>query len=278
MIAPVAGKKYKPVQHLLAINRELAPRLGVKLDPAFKSVAAPKLSAWARRVVERIVATIFKPLLKLKPITKENVWFVLGALSGITDRVLLFWEHEAVPIMKRQLPPDLYGNPKALAATLGNDLLTPAYRKMLGLGRQNRTSVTKAAGELFCAQLASAKIVTDQFYALALSSGTKSYYLYKKGSQYGISAFLTENGEFAGDKGRFALYQELLAAMPVIEKMRLAKPRKTRRDLHEMITAELGQNIVGDYKRFCAICDDIGLVLSPRGRPPSSINTKLRVC
>lgn len=273
----MSGRQYKPIQYVVAFNRGLMSRLKAEVHPAVRKISAPKLPKWAENTLDRITATAFKPLKQLLPITAQNIWFKVGAAAGILERIRAFWAHDAEKELQRELPSDLYNDPERLVKLMGTEVLLPAYREMFGARFQPGVSFIGAVGDQFEEDLHNLKRRADQLYAWAFSFSTKAMCEFNEGSRHGWNCFLSESGELAAGTLRIVMYQEFLAAMPVIEEMRKAKPKKTRKDLHEMFTVQLGQNVVGDYKRFCAICDDIGLVLSPRGRPCSPEKTKRRV-
>lgn len=268
---------YNPVQYVVAFNHRLLTQEGVKVHPAVCKIALPRLPQWADKVLHRIRTTVLKPISQLLPITVENLWFKVGMASGFLERFLLFYAHEFERWLMRELPRELSEHPEAFERVMGTDVLLPVWREMLGKDCRADSSIDEMGEQLFTRQLVEMQSRVDYLYAAAFAHGTAACLQYNEGRQQGLTSFLTSTGEFAGGTCRFAIYQELLAAMPFIEEMRTAKPKKTRRDLHEMFTAKLGQNVVGDYKRFCAICDDVGLVMSPRGRPRAPINTKRRV-
>jgi hypothetical protein len=62
--------------------------------------------------------------------------------------------------------------------------------------------------------------------------------------------FLDTEGEFTGDRGRTALYMELLALWPEIVEMQKAEPPKSRRDLQRWLIEEKKVFLAGDDDWF----------------------------
>jgi hypothetical protein len=83
----------------------------------------------------------------------------------------------------------------------------------------------------------------------------------------GFLVLLDDQGDFAVRKNRHEMYLLLLLHWPEIAEMQKTQPPKTRRDLLDWLEKREGTQLVSDQKQFNEICDDIGLVLAPPGRP-----------
>jgi hypothetical protein len=101
--------------------------------------------------------------------------------------------------------------------------------------------------------------------ALAQKAESQSEYL--SGLAEGYEMVLDAQGQFVGDRGRTAIYLELLSRWEEIEEMRQATPRKSCAHLYERVASCLGDPRRERFDWFYGVCKHVGLGLGLEGRP-----------
>jgi hypothetical protein len=83
----------------------------------------------------------------------------------------------------------------------------------------------------------------------------------------GLSKFINDSGQFAGESNRAGVYWFLLLVWPEISQMQRARPAKTRSDFAVWLEpfARAGIVSVGDLDQIRDVCDDLGLKFAGRG-------------
>jgi hypothetical protein len=90
------------------------------------------------------------------------------------------------------------------------------------------------------------------------------------GMYEGYEIFLDTEGQFAGDRGRSALYFVLLARWTEIEEMRRAQPPVTCLQLYKLLAPGLGDSACRRFEWFKVFSKEIGLKMTTQGRPRKS--------
>jgi hypothetical protein len=83
----------------------------------------------------------------------------------------------------------------------------------------------------------------------------------------GLSRFINDSGQFAGESNRAGVYWFLLLAWPEISQMQRARLPKTRSDFALWLEPFVKAGIVsiGDLDQIRDVCDDLGLKFAGRG-------------
>ena len=119
--------------------------------------------------------------------------------------------------------------------------------------------------------------VQSNWETLAYEWSSQAFVEYNQGMADGMTDFLDENGQLAGESERAGIYAFLLMLWPEIRAMQAAKPRKTLTDLHECLKPFMQAGLIPamDIDYFRDVCappqSGIGLSLRPLiRRPPSA--------
>ena len=120
--------------------------------------------------------------------------------------------------------------------------------------------------ELLERQLEVCEKVKQTAFHFVSQEGPRNSARFFKGLEEGYRLFLDAEGKYSGDRGRTAIYLELIICQLEIEKMRRRLPARSRNDFYDYIqdTTELPAK---RYKWFNDICDEIGLSAKGVGRP-----------
>ncbi|HEY3854542.1 MAG TPA: hypothetical protein VGO67_09130 [Verrucomicrobiae bacterium] len=229
------------------------------------------LPKWYVKILERLVKTILKPILKLRPAGEVN-WENFGRIIGIVERFKTFLSHDVErEWVEAGLDKMTDQQWEKLEPQLGLDKAREQMAQSLGRPLGKDEPLENAANELtdrLEKYLESLKSVAYRHLAL---QHPKTTILFHKGVAEGYKCFLDVDGSFAGDRGRTRLYFELLAHRNEIEKFRQENPGASRRDLQQWILRETTIPILDDDEWFDHLCDEICLGVKGVGRKSKTV-------
>jgi hypothetical protein len=203
----------------------------------------PELPPWAKNICGQLRLTIFKRLLELEPVKGNLDWKELGRLMGACQRHLGISAEAAPELVKVKSPVKWQINEPGAGTSVPVTI------------NDCRRQMRKTFDELFRAGLARSPQKQKEFLC---------------GLAEGYEVFMDAQGQFSGDRGRTAVYLELLGRWVDIEEMRRADPPPTCLDFYQRIASALGDPRQQRFDWFVDVCNEIGLGLRKRGRPRKS--------
>ena len=204
----------------------------------------------------------------------EIDWAKVGQLSGILDRCLRFVDQEAAESLEHDglsnLPPEktaelllLLGGPKFVQQNEGQ-FAGKSFDKIMTEMLETQVAIHAPA----------AGVSEFKFNALAKLDGVESMVDLNRGKGKGLTGFLDEDGQLAGESPRAGIYIFLMLGWPEIKAMLESNPNKTIRDLHEWLLPFMRAGFVTftEIETLCDVCEPpprgIGLSLRPlKARP-----------
>ena len=261
-------KHTPPTAFELLMNLQCDLRAEMNLDPLPHWRQTRPTPEWVKNICGSLRRTILKSVLKLRPKSQTEInWRNYGRCIGIMERYKTFLNQDVPRILENEgfneISPEKW---EKIQPLLGEETAREYYLKVLKRPADDPaplTELVELAIQKQSEHLEALKQVA--FYHLAHQSA-KPGKVFLKGMSEGYTAFLNEDGEFAGDDRRADIHFELLAWQHDIEKMRRIIPQKNNQHL----VSELKK--LSEFKNkspnwFKEVFKDIKLSIGPRGRP-----------
>lgn len=223
---------------------------------------------WAKNICGRLRRTILKPVLKLRPVAAAGInWRNYGRCIGIMKRYEVFLGQDVPRILEREgfnaIRPEKWGK---IQPVLGEEAAREYYLKFLQRPADDATTLEDLAAEAIQKQIENLDKLRDAAFFHLAQQSAKDANLFLKGMSEGFTAFLNEEGEFAGEDRRADIHLELLAWQHDIEKMRRSLPPKTNKHLAcELKKIPEFKNRSQDW--FNEVFKSVKLSVGSRGRP-----------
>jgi hypothetical protein len=261
-------KHTPPTAFELLMNLQCDLRAEMNLDPLPHWRQTRPTPDWAKNICGKLRRTILKSVLKLKPKSRTEInWRNYGRCIGIMERYMVFLNHDVPRILEKEgfndISPEKW---KKIQPLLGEETAREYYLKVLKRPADDPAPLTELAELAIQKQSEHLEALKQvAFYHLAHQSA-KPGKVFLKGMSEGYTAFLNEDGEFAGDDRRADIHFELLAWQHDIEKMRRIIPQKNNQHLvSELKKLSEFKNKSPDW--FKEVFKDIKFSIGPRGRP-----------
>jgi hypothetical protein len=151
-----------------------------------------------------------------------------------------------------------------------HDQLRKHVIKQLGRKVKASEKTKELEIELLNSRIQQLEKIRDGAFRFMAQRSAKDNAMFHKGLMQGYSAFIDEDGEFCGDRGRTEIYAELLSSSHQIEKMRRMLPAKNDADLYDHLSPwyRFPQSRKVGIEWLRDVCDDISLYMTgKRGRP-----------
>ena len=203
----------------------------------------PELPPWAKNICGQLRLTIFKRLLELEPVKDNSDWREIGRLMGACQR------HLGISAVAAPEPAKEKSLVKWQITEPGTGVSVPVTINDCNLRLRRAFDESLQAG---------------------LTQSPQQQKEFLCGLAEGYEVFMDAQGQFAGDRGRTAVYFELLGRWVDIEEMRRADPPPTCLDFYQRIASALGDPRQQRFDWFVDVCNEIGLGLRKRGRPRKS--------
>jgi len=216
---------------ILSIIKDLYDACGVPMYEPAATPDVPELPRWAKNICEQLRLTIFKRVLELRPEGEKIDWHNFGRMLGVCQRLAAYLKNGRAEKSKEASKPNL---------APPTDLLEQV------------------------------EVAFVDSMDAALAQKVQSQCEYLSGLAEGYEMFLDTQGQFTGDRGRTALYFELLSRWLEIEEMRQAQPPVTCNQLYQLLAPKLGDPGCKQFEWFKVFCKEIGLSMTTQGRPCKS--------
>jgi hypothetical protein len=225
-----------------------------------------ELPKWCSKILEQLVKTILKPILKLKPGRTVN-WRNYGKMIGFFERYKTFITHDVDRMFKEEGLDKITDQQwEQLEPPLGLAMLRERLTILLARPVADGEPLDNLVNEALDRQLMHLEnLKSDAFRQLALE-GAKTTTLFFKGMAEGYNFFLDVDGGYVGDRGRTRLYLDFLIHRMEIEKYRQTMTGKSRRDLQHWLIDHTGIRIPAEEEWFDHYCDEICLRMKGVGR------------
>ena len=261
-------KHSPPTAFELLMNLQCDLRAEMNLDPLPHWRQTRPTPEWAKNICGSLRRTILKSVLKLRPKSQTEInWRNYGRCIGIMERYKTFLNQDVPRILEKEgfndISPEKW---EKIQPRLGEETARKYYLKVLKRLADDPAPLVELAELAIQKQLENLEALKQvAFYHLAHQSA-KAGKIFLKGMSEGYTAFLNEDGEFAGDDRRAEIHLELLAWQHDIEKMRRMIPQKNNQHLvSELKKLSEFKNKSQDW--FKEVFKDIKLSIGPRGRP-----------
>ena len=197
-----------------------------------------------------------------KKVVRLN-WKNLGRIFGIAARCFRYAELEARDDLKNEGIDD----PKTLCTVIfGKQWVMENQAKIISESLD--VLLSESLNQLIQPQVAVLNAMQPKWGALAYQWSPAAMAELNEGMAEGMTRFLDENGQLAGESRRAGIYNFLLLAWPEINAMLRSSPKKTISDLHEWMQPfmRLGFTAYFEIETLRDVC----------ATPPSGIGLKLR--
>jgi len=261
-------KHTPPTAFELVMNLQCDLRAEMKLDPLPHWQQTRPSSSWTKNICGNFRRTILKSVLKLRPkSTTEINWRNFGRCIGIMERYKTFLNQDVPQILEKMGVNDISPEKwEKIQPLLGEENAREYYLKILKRPADDPTPLAELVELAQQNQWEHLEAIKKMAYYHIGQQGAKATNLFLKGMWEGYTAFLNEDGEFAGDDRRTDIHLELLAWQHDIEKMRRLIPQKNNQHLvSELKQLPEFKNKTQDW--FKEVFKDIKLSIGPRGRP-----------
>jgi hypothetical protein len=227
----------------LAVNRA---RGQGSVEPEHSACLPP----WCHRIADLFAKTVLKSLIALDPKGQFDARN-FGRLTGFFLRAGVFVLKEIEPLLLKEGLLDLSkSEEKKIEEHLGLELLFRIASKALNRPIRNENQLFNQFGR-YAEKGAVDWMKRNKTVLLHLwGQSVEQQHRFLCGIPEGFMTFLDTEGEFTGDRGRTALYMELLALWPEIVEMQKAEPPKSRRDLQRWLIEEKKVFLAGDDDWF----------------------------
>lgn len=252
----------------LVMNLQCELRAEMNLAPLPHWQQTRPTPDWAKNICQRLRRTILKSVLKLRPNPKAGInWRNYGRCIGIIKRYRIFLRQDVPQIFEREglndISPEKW---EKIQPLLGEETAREYYLKLLNRPADDPASLEELTQLAIEKQLANLEALEQLAFFHVSHQSAKTANIFLKGISEGFTAFLNEDGEFAGDDRRADVHLELLACQHDIEKMRRSLPQKNNKHLvRELRKLPEFKNKSQDW--FKEVFKSIKLSIGPRGRP-----------
>lgn len=257
-----------PTAFELVMNLQCELRAQMNLDPLPHWKQTRPTPEWAKNICCKLRCTILKSVLKLRPKPNGEInWRNYGRCIGIMERYKAFLNHDIQQVLEKEglnnISPEKW---EKIQPLLGEKTGRDYYLKVLKRPADDPTPLVELVELIRQRQFEHLEAIKRvAFYHLANQSA-KVGNIFVKGMSEGYTAFLNEDGEFAGDDRRAGIHLELFGWQHDIEKMRRMIPPKNNQHLvSELKKLSEFRNKPQDW--FKEVFKDIKLSIGPRGRP-----------
>jgi hypothetical protein len=252
-------------EQVSTVQRGLCQSAGLSADNS-PEARTDELPNWCSKIVEQLVKTILKPIIKLRPSGSVN-WRNYGKMIGLFERYKTFITHDIERMFTEQGFDKITDQQwEKITPLFGLDKLRERLAVLLGRPVADDEPLENAVNELLERQFQHLdNLKCDAFRHLA-QQDAKATSLFFKGMAEGYNCFLGTDGRYVGDRGRTRLYLEFLAHRMEIEKFRRTMPGASRRDLQKWVIHETKIPITNDDEWFDHFCDEICLGVKGVGR------------
>jgi hypothetical protein len=257
-----------PTAFELVMNLQCELRAEMNLGPLPHWRQTRPTPDWAKNVCGRLRRTILKSVLKLRPNPQTGInWRNYGRCIGIMKRYRVFLNQDIPQMLEKDglnnISPEKW---EKIQPLLGEETAREYYLKLLNRPVDDPASLEELAQLAIEKQLANLDALEQLAYFHVAHQSAKTGNIFFKGISEGFTAFLNEDGEFAGDDRRADIHLELLACQHDIEKMRRSLPQKNNTHLvRELRKLPEFENKSQDW--FHEVFKSIKLSIGPRGRP-----------
>ena len=264
----VAVNHTPPTAFELMMNLQCDLRAEMNLDPLPHWQQTRPTPGWAKNICGKLRRTILKSVLKLRQKSKTEInWRNYGRCIGIMERYLVFLNRDVPQILEKEGLNNLGAEEwERLQPRLGEETAREYYLKVLERPADDPTPLNELAELVMQKNVSHLEALKKLAFQHIAYQSAKIGNLFLKGMSEGFTAFLNEDGEFAGDDRRADIHLELLAWQYDIEKMRRMIPQKNSRHLIRELE-QLPEFETKSEAWFKEVFKDIKLAIGPRGRP-----------
>lgn len=261
-------KHSPPTAFELLMNLQCDLRAEMNLDPLPHWQQTRPPPAWVKNVCGKLRRTILKSVMKLRPKPEAGInWRNYGRVIGIMERYKTFLNVDVPRILEKEgfndISPERW---EKIQPVLGEETARDYYLKVLKRPADDPAPLAELVGLAIEKQLENLEALKQVAIYHQASQSAKTVSVFLQGVGEGYTAFLNEDGEFAGDDRRADIHLELLAWQHDIEKMRRIIPTKNNQHLvSELKKLAEFKNKSGDW--FKEVFKDIKLSIGSRGRP-----------
>ena len=257
------------LEFLASYNYEAHKQFGTKVEFDNGLHVSP-MPDWAKKIITQFGKTVLRPVLKLRP-SKKTTCQDYGKLVGILNRGITFYCQDARKMIEAEGLDKISG--EEWEAIQPRDQLRAQIVKKLGRPVAENEVLDDLIEELTEKRIKHLEELRTRAFQFMSQRSAKDNVMFHKGMAQGYEMFMTDDGQFCGDRGRTEIYLELISSLHEIEKMRRMLPSKKDSDLYEHLKPwyrfpnrrEDGMAWLRD------VCDDISLYMTDkRGRPPGS--------
>lgn len=199
------GKEMTIFDQMHPLLSALSQRLrgGTDCPETVSTTALPK---WCSKIVERLVRTIFKPIVKLKPDGTMN-WRNYGKMIGLFERYKIFIARDVERIfIEAGLDKITDEEWERMKPMLGFEQYRAVLSSALGSPLVDDEAVKNAVEELLRQQLERLEKSRSEALWQVSQQDAITANLFFKGFHEGFSCFLDSQGQYVGDRGRTRLY------------------------------------------------------------------------
>lgn len=225
---------------------------------------------WVKRGCERLAQIWFRPTFaELKKCGEGRSYRRLGVVNGLHLRFGAFLEKDAprmaADILDHDLSPE---QERAFEAEMGLPEIRARLESQVGRRLETMDETSRAIEQRYEEMVERATAICNAATTKVAAEAASDQTEFISGTRAGHRAMLNEMGQWVGDRGRGSLYTELLLRWPEIEAFKKLQPARSRHQLFEALTLELGPSAHGrDERRFLEVCDDLELKMKGVGRP-----------
>jgi hypothetical protein len=243
-------------------------------EPKYSKV----LPAWALKLCDKQMTTIFKNYVKAAPRDNQIVARHYGQIIGFLLRGVLFYFNEMRPQVEKEGLSDLIREQQNKMEEISGlpmlfSLASVFVQKPVSGGAELIEAGTENAEGKAKDQMA--RHVLTLLYLL--ERPVEEQYEFLQGIPEGFKAVLNLRGEFTGDKRRLEVYYALFHFWPEIAEMQKAQRGENRKSLLDWLEKQVGAPLVEDPKQFFALCDEIDLDIAPPGHPSNSAPAQIPI-
>ena len=262
------AKHSPPTAFEVVMNLQCDLRAEMNLDPLPYWRQTRPTPDWAKNICGKLRRTILKSVLKLRPKSSGEInWRNYGRCVGIMERYKTFLIVDVPRILDEEGSNDISQEKwKKIQAVMGEETAREYYLKVLKRPADDPTPLEDLAELAIQKQLENLEALKQVAFYHIVNQSAKTGTLFLKGMGEGYTAFLNEDGEFAGDDRRADIHMELLAWQHDIGKMRRMIPTKNNQHLVSELR-KLPEFENKSHAWFKEVFKDIKLSIGSRGRP-----------
>jgi hypothetical protein len=262
------------LEFLAGVGYEANKQFGVPLE-FNASVRPAPIPGWGKRTISRLGKTILRPILKLRP-SQKTTFQDFGKIIGVIQRGITFFRKDINEIIQEKFDGLDFSqiSQEQWEEIQPSDQMLAFFRERLGRPIVETETWEDLEEEMFERRIKELEELCVKAFRFMAQQNVKENAKFLKGLQQGYEIFLDEERQFCGDRGRTAIYLELLSSMHEIEKMRRMIPPRKDADLYKHLKPWFrfpGANDEEKMHWFRKVCDDISLYMTgKRGRPSGS--------